>query len=205
MGVYEKYILPKMVHCICNIPLVTEQRQKLVPRAKGRVLEIGIGSGLNLPFYDSSKVDLVWGLEPCEHMRKMAKKRSDNVPFDVDFLGLPDDKIPLETNSADTVLVTYTLCTIPDLLSALNEMRRVLKPGGEMVFSEHGLSPDKKVHQWQDLMNPIWKKMGGGCNLNRPIPDLIKQGGFKIQHLASEYISPFKPLSYNFLGSAIQR
>ncbi len=205
MGFYDNYILPKMVHCMCSMKPVMEQRQKVVPFAKGRVLEIGIGSGLNLPFYDSSNVDYVWGLDPSKRMKKMAEKHAANTQFEVEFLGLDGDEIPLDSNSANTILVTYTLCTIPDILQSLSEMRRILKNGGELIFCEHGLAPDENVHKWQNRMNPLWKRMGGGCNLNRPIPDLIEQGGFKITSLETEYINPLKPISFNYSGSAVIR
>jgi ubiquinone/menaquinone biosynthesis C-methylase UbiE len=205
MGIYKNYILPKIVDLVCSTKTVMHQRKKVVPLAKGRILEIGIGSGLNFPFYDSSNVEYVWGLDPSVQMRKMAEKRSVDIEFEVEFIGLSGDEIPLESNSVNTVLVTYTLCTILDLFHALNEMRRVLIPGGELIFCEHGLAPDEGVRKWQRIVNPIWKRMGGGCNLNRPIPDLIEQGGFKINNLETMYVPGWKPASFNYLGSAVQR
>lgn len=205
MGLYEKYILPRITDIVCSGKSITYQRRKVVPLAKGRVLEIGIGSGLNLQFYDSSNVDHIWGLDPSARMRKMAAKRAQNLKFEVDFIGLSGNEIPLEENSVDTVLVTYTLCTIPDLVQALSEMRRVLKPGGELIFCEHGLAPDADIRRWQKQLNPIWKRIGGGCNLNRPIPNLIEQGGFKINNLETMYIPGWRPASYNYWGSAVQR
>ena len=205
MGLYEKYILPKVVDLTCSAKPITYQRKKVVPLAKGRVLEIGIGSGLNLPFYDPSKVEFVWGLDPSAQLRAMAEKRARNVQFKVEFIGLSGEEIPLESNSADTVLVTYTLCTIPDVLRALDGMRRVLRPGGELIFCEHGLAPDENIRRWQDRITPIWKRLGGGCHLNRPIPSLIEQGGFKIKHIETMYIPGWKPASFNYWGSAVQR
>ena len=180
------------------------QRHKVVPLAKGHVLEIGIGSGLNLQFYDSSKVEYVWGLDPSAQMRKMTEKRAIKTPFEVEFIGLSGEEIPLESNRVNTVLVTYTLCTIPDVLQALSEMRRVLKPRGELIFCEHGLAPDEDVRRWQDRINPIWKRMGGGCNLNRPIPNIIKQGGFKINNIETMYIPGWRPASFNYWGCAVK-
>jgi ubiquinone/menaquinone biosynthesis C-methylase UbiE len=205
MGLYEKYILPKMTDYVCSAKPITYQRKKIVPLAKGRVLEVGIGSGLNFPYYDSSKVDYLWGLDPSSQMRKMAERRMNDLPFKVEFIGLSGEEIPLDTSSVDTVLVTYTLCTIPDAVQTLNEMSRVLKPDGELIFCEHGIAPDENVCKWQNIVNPIWKRMGGGCNLNRPIPDLIKQGGFKIANIERMYIPGWKPLSYNYWGSAVQK
>ncbi len=179
--------------------------EKVVPLAKGRVLEIGIGSGLNFPHYDSSNVDYVWGLDPSPQMRKMAERRMIDLPFEVEFIGLSGEEIPLETNSVNTVLVTYTLCTIPDAVQALREMSRVLTPSGELIFCEHGLAPDEGVRKWQSIVNPIWKRMAGGCNLNRPIPYLIEQGGFKINNIETMYIPGWKPATFNYWGSAVQR
>ncbi len=204
MGLYERFILPKVVHLTCSSKPIRYQRRKVVPLAQGRVLEIGIGSGLNLPYYDPSKVERIWGLEPSMQMRAMAEKRVRETQFKVEFIGLADDKIPLESDSVDTVLVTYTLCTIPDVVRALEGMRRVLKPGGELIFSEHGLAPDENIRRWQDRMNPIWKRFGGGCNLNRPIPSLIEQGGFKIKNIETMYIPGWKPASFNYWGTAVQ-
>jgi ubiquinone/menaquinone biosynthesis C-methylase UbiE len=205
MGLYETYILPWITDIVCSGKSITYQRRKVVPLAKGRVLEIGVGSGLNLQFYDSSNVDHIWGLDPSARMRKMAAKRAQNLQFEVDFIGLSGNEIPLEENSVDTVLVTYTMCTIPDLVQALSEMRRVLKPGGELIFCEHGRAPDADIRRWQEQLNPIWKRIGGGCNLNRPIPNLIEQGGFKINNLETMYIPGWRPASYNYWGSAVQR
>ena len=205
MGIYEQYILPKMTDYMCSAKPITYQRKKVVPLAKGRVLEIGIGSGLNFPYYDSSIVDCVWGIDPSPQMRKMAEKRIIDLPFEVEFLELSGEEIPLETSSVNTVLVTYTLCTISDVVQALMEMSRVLAPSGELIFCEHGLAPDEGVRKWQRILNPIWKRMGGGCNLNRPIPDLIEQGGFKISNIQTMYIPGWKPACFNYWGAAVQR
>ena len=205
MGIYEQYILPKMTDFVCSVKPVTNQRKKVVPLAKGRVLEVGIGSGLNFPYYDSSNVDYVWGLDPSDQMRKMAERRTIDLPFEVEFMGSSGEEIPLETSSVNTVLVTYTLCTIPDLLQALSQMSRVLKPRGELIFCEHGLAPDEEVRRWQARINPIWKRMGGGCNLNRPIPSLIERGGFKINKVETMYIPGWRPASFNYWGCAVKR
>jgi len=205
MGLYEKYILPKITDFLCSGKPIMYQRKKVVPLAKGRILEIGIGSGLNLQFYDSSNVEYIWGLDPSAQMREMAEKRAIDTQFEVEFIGLSGEEIPLESNSANTVLVTYTLCTIPDVVQALSEMSRVLIAGGELIFCEHGLAPDEDVRRWQNRINPIWKRIGGGCNLNRPIPNLIEQGGFKINNIEKMYIPGWKPASFNYWGSAVQR
>ena len=181
------------------------QRQKVVPLAEGRILEIGIGSGLNFPFYDTSKVECIWGVDPSEIVRKKASKRASDSRLVFEFLESSGNGISLESNSIDTVLVTYTLCTIPDVVQALGEMQRVLMPTGKLVFCEHGLAPDEDVRRWQNRLNPIWKRFGGGCHLNRPIPELIEQGGFKINTMETMYIPGWKPACFNYWGTATQK
>lgn len=205
MGLYSRYILPKVIHFACGLKPNMRQREKVVPRAHGRVLEVGIGSGLNLPYYDSAKVSKVWGLDPSPEMTQMARRAAASLPFEVEFIGLPGDEIPLEDHSIDTVVVTYTLCTIPDTARALRQISRVLRAGGELVFCEHGAAPDPGVRRWQDRLNPVWKRLGGGCNLNRPIPALIEAGGFRIKDLDTMYLPGWRPASFNYWGAAVPR
>ncbi|MFT5134371.1 MAG: ubiquinone/menaquinone biosynthesis C-methylase UbiE [Gammaproteobacteria bacterium] len=203
MSFYENYCLPHILNFACGMKDIRSQREKVVHLAEGRVLEIGMGSGLNIPFYNSDKIEFVWGLEPSEGMRRKAQKNLSASPFEVRWLDLPGEEIPLEDNSADTVLLTYTLCTIPDWRKALEQMRRVLKPGGKLIFSEHGKAPDEGVCKWQDRINPYWNKFAGGCHLNRPIPALLTEGGFNIQTIESDYL-PETPkfLGFNYWGIA---
>jgi ubiquinone/menaquinone biosynthesis C-methylase UbiE len=201
MGFYSKYVLPRATHFICSSKLFTQQREKVVPQAKGRVLEIGIGSGLNLPFYDPSKVRRVWGLDPNEEMWNLASTRG--VPFDVEFLQASAENIPLDDGSADSIVVTYTLCSVPETIEALRDMRRVLKPGGELIFCEHGAAPEQRVRRWQDRLTPVWQKVAGGCRLNLQIPILLEQGGFTIQAMDTMYIQGPKFASYNYWGTAV--
>ena len=205
MGLYGRYILPKVVHFTWGLKPNMRQREKVVPCARGRVLEIGIGSGLNLPYYDSAKVSKIWGLDPSPEMTQMARRAAASLPFTVEFIGLPGDEIPLEDNSVDTVVVTYTLCTIPVTTPALRQISRVLRPGGELIFCEHGAAPDASVRRWQNRLNPIWKRLGGGCNLNRPIPTIIEAGGFRIKSLDAMYIPGWRPASFNYWGIAVPR
>ena len=201
MGLYSKYILPKIAHSLCSHQIIKQQREKVVPRAKGKVLEIGIGSGLNLPFYDPGKVEYVWGLDPSHEMWNLADIK--DIHFDIEYLQAPAETVPLDEKIADTILMTYTLCTVRDAVKALKEMRRVLKPGGELLFCEHGAAPDEKVRKWQDRLNPIWKIMAGGCNLNRQIPTLLEHGGFKIQKMETMFIEGAKFGSFNYWGTAV--
>ena len=203
MGFYDRHILPKVLNWSCGTKPVRRQRQKVVPLAEGRVLEIGIGSGLNLPYYDPTKVERVIGLDPAEAMLTYARRKSEHLPFTVECLALEGERIPLERQSIDTVLVTYTLCTIPDAIAALEGMRQVLKPGGRLIFCEHGKAPDAAVQRWQHRLNPLWNRIGGGCNLDRDIPALIEGAGFRIDSLDTMYL-PHTPrfAGFNYWGSA---
>jgi len=206
MGFYENRILPHMINRVCGTPPILKQREKIVPKAEGRVLEIGMGSGINLSFYDPERVEFVWGLEPSEGMRRKAQANIARSNVEVKWLGLPGEEIPLDDDSADTVMLTYTLCTIADFRAALAQMRRVLKPGGSLLFCEHGESPDAGVRKWQARLNPIWRAMAGGCNLDRPIDRSLEEGGFAIESLETMYV-PGGPrvASFNYWGRAKAR
>lgn len=162
MGFYDKHILPHVINCTCGASPIEKQRQKVVPLAQGRVLEVGIGTGLNLPFYDAAKVERVFGLDPSEESFRLAQKRVGKISFELEYLPLEGEKLPLEKASVDTALITYTLCTIPDAVAALEGVRRVLKPGGRLIFCEHGRAPDEAVRRWQDRLNGFWGFIGGG-------------------------------------------
>lgn len=203
MGIYAKYILPRATHFVCSTKPIRRQREKVVPLAEGRVLEIGIGSGLNLPFYATEKVQHLWGLDPSRDTWALAQQAAAQAEFDVEFIEATAENMPLDDGSVDTVLDTYTLCSIGEILPALGEMRRVLKPGGRLIFCEHGSAPDKAVRRWQNRLNPIWKRLSGGCNLNLAIPSLLKQAGFKIQAMNTMYIPGWKPACFNYWGTAI--
>jgi len=203
MEFYDQKILPHLIDLACSAKQNRKQREKIVPLASGDVLEIGFGSGLNLPFYDPAKVRKIWGLEPSAGMRKKARRQLEASPLEVELIDLPGEEIPLQADSADTVLVTYSLCTIPDAISALEGMRRVLKPGGQLLFCEHGKSPDANVRRWQDRLNPAWHAIAGGCNMNRDIPALIETAGFRIKSDERMYIPGPRVLTYNYWGSAV--
>ena len=165
MNVYDKWILPRLTDLVMRNKEATRYRSQLVPKACGTVLEIGVGSGLNLPFYGTA-VSRFYGLDPSEQLLQMARERASAATFPVEFLAHPGEEIPLDDGCLDMVVTTWTLCTIPDPLKALKEMRRVLKPGGTLLFAEHGLAPDANVRGWQERLNPLWRKLTGGCNLN---------------------------------------
>ncbi len=203
MSFYDDNVLPHVINLACGSKPILRQREKIVPQAQGRILEIGMGSGINIPYYDVNKVEKVWGLEPSTGMRKKAKNRVDAAPFDLEWLDLPGEEIPLDNHSVDTIVLTYTLCTIPDWRAAVKQMRRVLKPGGKLLFSEHGKAPDVAVQAWQNRVNPMWMKLAGGCHLNRDIPELLKVGGFNIKELDTLYVPKTpKIAAFTFWGYA---
>ena len=205
MNPYDRFVLPRLIHLACGMKPIGRQREKVVPRARGRVLEIGIGSGLNLPYYDPAKVELLWALEPGAGIRRMAERKAADLAFPIAFLDSPAEQIPLADESLDTVVTTFTLCTIPDAAAALGEMRRVLKPGGRLLFAEHGRAPDERVRRWQDRLTPLWKRIGGGCHLNRDIPAMIEAAGFRLSSLETAYLPGPRPLTFNFWGAASRR
>jgi ubiquinone/menaquinone biosynthesis C-methylase UbiE len=202
MGLYNRYVLPRLLDYAMRDKPIMRQRAKVVPLANGRVLEIGVGSGLNLSFYDKSKVDEVVGLDPSPELNVMARKRAAEAGLDVDWLALSSERIPLPDASVDSIVITYTMCTIPDVHSALLEMRRVLRSGAHMYFSEHGRAPDASVRKWQDRLNPMWGRIAGGCNINRDVPRMLEDAGLHIDQIDTMYLPGPRPLTYTYWGSA---
>lgn len=203
MNAYQRYLLPRLVHCVCGSPVVEHQRRLVVPAAHGRVLEIGFGSGLNLPHYDRSRVEWIWALEPSAEMRALAAPRVAASGLEVRMLDLPGEDLPLPDHCADSVVVTYALCTIPDPVAALRQVRRVLRPGGRLLFCEHGAAPDAAVRRWQDRLDRPWSALAGGCHLNRAIAPLIESAGFRLGEIRNAYL-PRTPrfAGYNTWGAA---
>jgi ubiquinone/menaquinone biosynthesis C-methylase UbiE len=203
MNFYEKYCLPRIINLGCNSHSIRIQRRKVVPLAEGRVLEVGMGPALNLPFYNADRVEFIWGLEPSEGMRGYARRNLERTSIEVKWIALPGEEIPLEDNSADTVLLTFALCTIPDWHRALLQMRRVLKPEGKLIFCEHGVAPDETLRKWQERVNPFWKRIAGGCQITRPIPRYIADSGFKIQKMESGYVPGVPKIAgFQYWGTA---
>ena len=203
MGFYNEVIVPRLVTCACGTKPILKQRQKVVPLAKGAVLEIGMGAGQTLPYYDSNSVTSLVGIDPCQTSWRLAQPRAKALGIPLEFVEGSAEGMPLPDAHFDTVLMTYSLCTIPDAGAALAETYRVLKPGGRLVFCEHGEAPDASVAQWQRRVNPTWRRLLGGCNLNRPIVSLIRDAQFRVGRFDQMYL-PGTPriAGYNVWGSA---
>ncbi|MFV3385282.1 class I SAM-dependent methyltransferase [Pseudomonas sp. NY15364] len=202
MGLYDRHLLPHLIDFACGMGAVMKARSQLVPLAQGRVLEIGIGSGLNLGFYDPQRVEVVVGVDPSAAMQRLARERAARCQVPVEMIALELGQIQAADASFDDIVCTFTLCTIPDAIAALREMRRVLKPGGRLLFCEHGLAPDLPVVRWQKRLTPLWKPLAGGCHLDRDIPALIGAGGFHIRELSTGYLKGPRPMTHVYRGWA---
>lgn len=201
MNPYERYALPWVIDVACGAKPIRKKRAELVPRARGKVLEVGVGTGHNLPHYDRSQVTELIALDPAEQMHGKARKRAREAGIDVDVRSVSAEGIPLADGEVDTVVCTFTLCTIPDPGAAVAEMRRVLKPGGELVFCEHGLAPDPSVQKWQRRLNPIQNRVGGGCNLDRDIGALLG-AAFDMSAMETGYMPGPKFGGFLYWGTA---
>ena len=201
-ALYERHVLPHLIDFACGMGQVMKTRAQVVPKASGRVLEIGIGTGLNLSFYDAGKVSTIVGVDPAAQMQGLARQRAAAIGIPVEMIALELGQIQAADASFDSIVCTFTLCTIPDPLAALQEMRRVLKPGGQFLFGEHGRAPDLKVRVWQDRLTPLWRPLAGGCHLNRDIPALLKAGGFRLREVHSRYLQGPRPLTWVWHGWA---
>jgi ubiquinone/menaquinone biosynthesis C-methylase UbiE len=202
VGFYDRYLLPRILDLAMRNKDIMRLRAAWVPRARGTVLEVGIGSGLNLAFYPSAAERII-GIDPSLELQRIARKRAGAQQRAIESLSQrADDPLPLPAASVDTVLSTWTLCTIPNALRALQEMKRVLRPGGQFIFIEHGRSPLSGVAAWQDRLTPVWKHIGGGCHLNRKIDELIESAGFRIAEMKVEYLPGPRPMTHTFHGLA---
>jgi ubiquinone/menaquinone biosynthesis C-methylase UbiE len=202
MSFYAKYVLPRLIDVAMRNPETARLRAEWIPKARGQVLEVGIGSGLNLPFY-SPEVERVYGVDPSVELGRLARSRAVASATKVEFLlQSAEQPLPLANASIDTVVLTWTLCSISNAQNALQEMKRVLKPAGRLIFLEHGRAPDPSVVRWQDRLTPFWKRIAGGCDLNRKIDQLITEAGFQITELSTVYLPGPRAMSYTYQGFA---
>lgn len=202
MAVYTTYVLPRLIDLAMRNKDATRLRAAWVPRARGIVLEVGIGSGLNLPHY-SKDVQRVYGVDPSAELQRMARGRVKSGFPAIEFLTQSmEERLPLADSSVDTVVVTWTLCSIPNAPLALEEMKRVLRIEGRLIFIEHGRAPDAGVRIWQDRLTPLWKRITGGCHLNRRIDELVTTAGFQITELVRCYLPGPRPMTYTYQGCA---
>lgn len=201
-GFYDRALLPYLVDWCCGVGPIRRQRDKVVPQATGDVLEIGMGTGLNIPHYQVSQVTRLVGLDPGIELHNLAQKRAQAAGIDVERVGLEAEKLPFDNASFDSLVVTYSLCTIADPLAALQEMARVLKPQGRLLYCEHGLAPDAGVARWQRRVTPVWRRMAGGCCLDRSTPELLQQAGFLLEDAHQGYVPGPRLLAYNYWGCA---
>ncbi len=201
MSFYGDYVVAHLINLAMKHPLAAERRAALVPQARGDVLEIGIGSGLNAPFY-STAVAGVCGVDPSVRLLGMARRRTHGQS--VHLICGSGEHLPLPDESFDCVMLTWTLCSIPSAEQALAEIRRVLRPGGQLLFVEHGLAPDEGVRRWQRRFTPLWSRLAGGCHLDRPVDELIRAAGFRIETLATEYVPGPRPWTFFYQGKALK-
>ena len=204
MSLYEKYFLPKLLDFCCGMEGFQNKRSQIVPLAYGRILEIGIGSGLNFDHYNFDKVDEIVGVDPAVSSVAIARSRSAQYNSKISFLETSAESIDLASSSFDCVVIGYSLCTIPDPLKALEEARRLMKPEGSLFFMEHGLAPEKNIQKWQHRLTPGWKKIAGDCNLNRDIENLISTSGFQFKSLNKKYIKGPKIAAFQYYGEAVK-
>jgi len=206
MNPWERYVVPNLISCACASKPIMKQRQKVVPLAEGRVLELGCGSGTNFTYYNPDKVERLYALEPSEGMLVKARRVAGAIGYgnNIEFLKAGAEAVPLEDKSIDTAVITFVLCTIPDWKGALSEVRRVLKPGGRVLFSEHGLAPDEGVSKWQRRVEPVWKPLAGGCHLTRDVRKMFEEAGFRLEDAQTMYL-PSTPKIAGFVswGAAV--
>lgn len=203
MSLYDRLVLPSLISLACSAKPIRKQRLKVVPLAEGRVLEIGMGGGLNLAFYDLARVERVVGVDPSEGLRRRAEQAPRSPGLEVEVRAGEAEVLPFDAGAFDTIVCTFTLCSVRDPMKVLAEARRVLKPGGALLFSEHGLAPDAEVQRWQRRIEPVWKHIAGGCHLTRPPAALIAAAGFALTDVQTMYLpgTP-RPLGWSEWGQA---
>ena len=199
MGFYNRYILPRLTHLAMRQKQLKPYRDRVVSTAEGRVLEVGIGPGLNLPLY-SNRVERVIGIDPSPELLEIARRAGRGAAPEVELVEGVAEAIPLEDDSVDCVIITWTLCSVSEAEQALGEIRRVLKPHGAICFAEHGRAPEERIQRWQDRLTPLWKRCSGNCHLNRPIASLVEANGFRMERLETGYAKGPKPMAFMYEG-----
>lgn len=202
MSFWGDHVVPRLVEKACRSQTILEERKHWIPRAHGDVIELGVGSGLNLAFYDASRVGRVTGIDPSEPLLARAAVRAQQAPVHVELVRGAAEHMPFSDHSFDSAVVTYTLCTVDDPARVLAEVRRVLRPGGELLFVEHGLARDRRTQRWQRRLTPVWRRIGGGCHLDRDMAALLRDAGFRSDDLSADYTEGAHVLSFTYQGSA---
>ncbi len=201
MGFYSSWLFPRLLDRIMRQQQMLPFRQRIGKAASGRVLDVGIGSGLNLPFY-GGQTERVFGIDPSSELLRFAEERARMTSTPVELLRGSGEALPIDDKSIDTVVVTFTLCTVTNAATVLAEVRRVLRPGGRLLFAEHGRAPEAGVARWQDRLTPVWRRLAGGCHLNRKPDDLIRSAGFRLDSLETGYLKGPRPMVFVYAGSA---
>jgi len=202
MGFWADRLLPGLIEKACRSSTILGERRRWIPRAHGEVLELGVGSGLNLAFYDAARVARVTGIDPSAPLLRRAEPRAAQAPVPVELIEASAEQLPFGAAAFDSAIMTYSLCSMADPARALAELRRVLRPGGELWFVEHGLAPDSGTRRWQRVLDPMWRRVAGGCRLGRDMPRLLGDAGFALDELTAGYSGSVRWLSFTFQGRA---
>ncbi|MEO6773368.1 MAG: class I SAM-dependent methyltransferase [Kofleriaceae bacterium] len=202
MSLWSERVLPVLVEKACRSRAILDERRRWIPRAHGDVLELGVGSGLNLAFYDPARVARVTGIDPSQPLLVRAATRAASAPVPVSLVEGSAEQLPFDARSFDSAVVTYALCSVGDPARTLAEVRRVLRPGGELVFVEHGLAPEARTRRWQHALTPIWRRIAGGCRLDRDVGAILREAGYQLDELAADYSDGVRWLSFTYEGIA---
>jgi ubiquinone/menaquinone biosynthesis C-methylase UbiE len=202
LSLWADRVLPRLIEKACRSTTILEERRRWIPRARGEVLELGVGSGLNLAFYDPARVTKVTGIDPSAPLLARAAPRAAGAPVAVELVEAAAEQLPFADRSFDSAVVTYSLCSVDDPARALAEVRRVLRPGGELIVVEHGLAPDPRTQRWQHRLTPLWRRVGGGCHLDRDMTAILRDAGYRVDELTAGFSDGARWLSFTYQGAA---